>query len=513
MNTNDIRIESTLPKAWEEGETFSDTLYEWMNRTPWVAISAALHVVVFMIIAAIPWNVFEKEKKIIIICPIAELPPEIPVEIIEPEPIVEPEAIIDEPVIQDVPVDQYSPVDMEDNSDRGDPNELTEVDMSHFNENILGIGPGGGGNFGRDRFGTGRTRGSGSGTDPYLQAALVWLDTHQSPDGSWDADGFGAHCGSIGAGQCDGEGVSTHDVGVTGLALLSFLGDGSTTLGGQYKMTVTRGIQWLREQQDPDTGLFGEAIGHSYLYDHAIATLAFNEAYYFSKSPMLKGNAQKATNFIMRARNPYGAWRYDVPPVGDNDTSVTGWMVFALKAAKEAGLKVADESFVGALTWFDEVTDPANGRVGYDSMGSLSSRVTGINDAFPPEKGESMTAVGLLCRFFLGQRPGEDPVMTKHADLMLKSLPEWDEEGLGNDMYYWYYGSYAMYQMGGKHWTRWNKAMKKAVFESQRQDGDFKGSWDPSGPWGWSGGRVYSTALMALSLEVYFRYSPLLGAR
>ena len=103
--------------------------------------------------------------------------------------------------------------------------------------------------------------------------------------------------------------------------------------------------------------------------------------------------------------------------------------------------------------------------------------------------------------------------MTQHADLMLKSLPEWDEEGLGNDMYYWYYGSYAMYQMGGKHWTRWNKAMKKAVFESQRQDGDFKGSWDPSGPWGWSGGRVYSTALMALSLEVYFRYSPLLGAR
>mgnify|MGYP000337542782 CR=1 FL=1 len=31
--------------------------------------------------------------------------------------------------------------------------------------------------------------------------------------------------------------------------------------------------------------------------------------------------------------------------------------------------------------------------------------------------------------------------------------------------------------------------------------------------WGWSGGRVYSTALMVLCLEVYFRYGKVLGAR
>ena len=49
-------------------------------------------------------------------------------------------------------------------------------------------------------------------------------------------------------------------------------------------------------------------------------------------------------------------------------------------------------------------------------------------------------------------------------------------------MYYWYYGSYAMYQMGGsKYWEPWNKAMKKAVVDSQRRDGDEKGSWDPVG--------------------------------
>ena len=39
------------------------------------------------------------------------------------------------------------------------------------------------------------------------------------------------------------------------------------------------------------------------------------------------------------------------------------------------------------------------------------------------------------------------------------------------------------------------------------------GSWDPNGPWGYSGGRVYATATMVLSLEVYYRYTKLTGAR
>jgi hypothetical protein len=55
--------------------------------------------------------------------------------------------------------------------------------------------------------------------------------------------------------------------------------------------------------------------------------------------------------------------------------------------------------------------------------------------------------------------------------------------------------------------------MKKAVLDSQRKDGAAKGSWDPIGPWGFSGGRVYSTATLVLCLEVYFRYAKVLGAR
>ena len=118
------------------------------------------------------------------------------------------------------------------------------------------------------------------------------------------------------------------------------------------------------------------------------------------------------------------------------------------------------------LMWVDEVTDPATGRVGYDARGSLSSRLAGA-ERFPRDAGEAMTAVGLLSRFFLGQEPralgGEDGIMDRHAELLLTSLPKWDPDGRGCDMYYWYYGSYAMFQMGGRHWKEWNEAMKKAA--------------------------------------------------
>ena len=397
----------------------------------------------------------------------------------------------------------------------GDPDQNADSPFDSDNVNdVIDIGGGAGGKFG-GRFGGRRNlrAAGGSGTEQALKDGLEWLRIHQFRDGYWSTEEFMHDNSESESCECDAPGSGNNDVGLTGLALLAFLGDGNTLRQGPYKEVVTRGIKWLRGEQDFENGLIGEEIGHTFIYNHAIAALAISEAYYFSKSPMIKSTAQKAMNYITRARNPYGAWRYDVPPVGDNDTSVTGWMIFALKSAEEAGLKTDPEAFTGGMNWIDEVTDQANGRVGYDSIGSMSSRVTGINDDFPPEHGEAMTAVGLLCRFFVGQEPKDTPIMKKHAALMLDKLPTWDPDGKQNDMYYWYYGAYAMYQMGGTHWKKWNTAMKPAVLDSQSREGHLKGSWNPIGPWGYSGGRVYSTAIGVLCLEVYFRYARVLGAR
>ncbi len=504
-----------MPRAWEREQSFHDALYEWTQRAPWLAMSGIAHVLAFLLLAIVPWNLLEEEPIHELVADVQQAPEEVfedPIDEVPPE--IEDLEVPEEPQQMDAELPETNEPVMDDWSEPavGDPDYRSDApfeDMS-FNKD-LGIGGPSGGHFG-DRFGPGTgSKPGGGGTAVPLADGIRWLVAHQDADGKWDADGFMKH-DPVGD-ETAGPGQPEHDVGVTGMALLALLGDGHTTRHGRYKENVTRAVKWLREQQDHESGLFGEPVGHSFIYDHGIATLAMCEAYYYSGSPLLRGTAQRAISYITRARNYRGVWRYDVPPIGLNDSSVTGWMVFALKSAEESGLTIDSQAFTDSLSWFDEVTDLATGRVGYDAPGTASARITGVNDDFPTEGVEAMTAVGLLSRFFLGQDPKEEPLMRKHADLLLRSLPEWSADGSTNDMYYWYYGTYAMFQMGGQHWKAWNKAMKRAVLDSQRSDGAAKGSWDPSGPWGFAGGRVYSTASMALCLEVYFRYSRVLGAR
>ncbi|MBK8177809.1 MAG: terpene cyclase/mutase family protein [Planctomycetes bacterium] len=509
----DPRVISSLPKPWEIERTFNDQLFDWMSSAPWLAISAAAHGVILLVMLMIPWDLITPEQPPTIVCPIdpapEELfqdppPPEVPQDL-EREPVEVP-TLVDNTVLvnhdeDDQPSDQ-DPV--------ADPSELDDSTFEGRGDNpVIGIGNNGGTKYkGRGPRGKGRGPSGGGDTEIPLGDALEWLRQHQSADGSWDCEGFMANCGRIHAGStCDGPGEATHDVGVTGLALLAFLGEGSTTREGRYKEQVAKSVKWLKDQQDQDTGIFGEKTGHSWMYDHSIATLAMCEAYYFSKSPLLKRSAQDAINLISQARNPYGAWRYNYPPTGESDTSVTGWCVFAMASAKDGGLSIDPEGFVGAAQFLEEMTDPATGRTGYDSIGSASSRVPGLNDQYPTDKGEAMTAVAILSRVFMGQDVAKMPVVDKGAELLKSHLPEWDPAGLGNDIYYWYYGSYAMFQLGGPRWEVWNRAAKKALLDSQRKDGDLKGSWDPKDAWGHSGGRVYTTALGALCLEVYFRYA------
>jgi hypothetical protein len=340
-------------------------------------------------------------------------------------------------------------------------------------------------------------------TRQQIAAGLRWLARHQSESGHWDVDRFMLENHGAPT-ECDGPGIATQDVGVTGLALLAFLRDGNTLLSGPHQQVVLRAVNWLRRQQQPDTGLIGERLGHTFHYDHAIATLALCTAYGQTRSPLIRKNAQLALDYIARARNPYGVWRYDMPPAGDNDTSVTSWMVQALVAGKEARLRIDPAALRDSIAWLDAVTDEQTGRVGYDSKGSRSARVVGVNDAYPVDRAEALTGAGLLCRFLLGQDPSSHPIMEAHARLLRERLPAFDSGGEGCDMYAWYHGSYAMNAMGGRHAEAWRSALLEAASAGDRVDGDHRGSWDPIGPWGAWGGRVYATAMMTLCLEAPF---------
>ena len=96
--------------------------------------------------------------------------------------------------------------------------------------------------------------------------------------------------------------------------------------------------------------------------------------------------------------------------------------------------------------------------------------------------------------------------MRSGADYLMLNLPDTDQR---RTSYYWYYGTLAMYQYGGEPWQKWNGSLRNLLVATQRQDGHAKGSWDPRGPWGTYGGRIYATALSTLCLEVYYRFLPL----
>ena len=495
---------------------FHDALHDWMSRAPWFAISALAHLLAFFVLAAVPWNDLTRDDAITLMVrpepepepplepePEVELPVELP-----PDEVVEPELVeVRDPVPADTPSD-------EPDAAPGDPDlfALLTPDADDALDE-LGIGGGGLGDGKRGgRFGRNGKGGGGRGTSPPVREGLEWLAAHQAPDGSWSAASFSNRCGALGATICDGAGSPVHDVGVSALALLAFLGDGHTTfLPGPHRETVARGINWLRAQQDPDSGLIGTRGSLEFLYDHVLATLALSEAYGFSKSPILRAPCQRAVDYIQRARNPYGAWRYEVPGNGESDTSVTGWVVFALQTAADSSLRVDPAALQGALSFLDEVTG-ADGRTGYTQVGQGSSRVPGVNDHYPREANETLTAVSLLCRIFLGQDPAHEPLLLQQAELLGKALPGWDPEGLTNDLYGWYYGTYSLFQLSGhprgkRLWSAWSAALESALAETRRRDGDARGSWDPVGPWGHSGGRVYSTALAVLTLEVRYRYA------
>jgi hypothetical protein len=94
---------------------------------------------------------------------------------------------------------------------------------------------------------------------------------------------------------------------------------------------------------------------------------------------------------------------------------------------------------------------------------------------------------------------------------MLANLPSWSarsrDAATGRvDLHYWYFGTMAMQHFPNEYWLPWSTRMLRDLPLAQHRDParDKCGSWDPVGPWGRVGGRIYSTALTAQSLEVFY---------
>jgi hypothetical protein len=342
-----------------------------------------------------------------------------------------------------------------------------------------------------------REYGGTQSSESAVNKALKWIALHQMPEGGWTFQ-HNLVC----RGACNDPGEAQHAKAfnaATAMALLPFLGAGQTHMAGEYKETVRRGLLFLarngksRNFEGMPMLDFTEAGGT--LYSHGLVTILLCEAYAMTEDPALMAPCQQALNFTFYAQSPNdGGWRYSPRSTQESDTSVTGWLVMAMKSGYMGHLNVPPASVKGAISFLDKVGSNNGSLYGYtDKATSIGGR-------------GGCTAIGLLCRMYTGWDKTHPGIQEGVKNLVKVGVDK-------RDIYYNYYAAQVLRHYGGPEWDKFNVELRDWLVQSQETTAGATGSWhfpdslQHRGPL--EGGRLASTSFATMILEVYYRHMPL----
>jgi uncharacterized protein YfaS (alpha-2-macroglobulin family) len=184
--------------------------------------------------------------------------------------------------------------------------------------------------------------------DAAVQAGLAWLADQQAEDGAFGRNTpYGA------------------DTAVTALACLALVADGNLPTRGRYARTVQRGLDYVLSQAD-ESGLIAEPGAAVPMYGHGYATLFLAEVFGETDQPQRVEQAiRRAVRLIAATQNDEGGWRYQ-PIRSDADVSVTTCQLWALRAAREAGVAVPAETIERGRRYVESLQN-ADGGFRYQS--------------------------------------------------------------------------------------------------------------------------------------------------
>ena len=337
--------------------------------------------------------------------------------------------------------------------------------------------------------------------DDRLRAAaargLEWLASHQHQDGYW-AELVGYKLNSN---------YETLDdrplphVGVTALALMSFLAGGHLPDRGKYGDVLHRGIDFVLDCAKDD----GQITQHgTRMYSHAFATLFLAEVYGMVDRADVKRVLQRSVDLIVDSQNAEGGWRYR-PFARESDMSITVCQVLALRSARNVGIHVPITTIKNAQNYVyrSAVRSNDRGYRGYrsypgfgDDGGSFRYQLKAQARATFP-----LTAAGVTTLYAAGEY--DSPVIRDALDYLDRQLDVFNREWAGH--YFFYYGHYyavqAYYITGDPKWTKYFKVIKGILLDQQRKDG----SWQcHTGP-----GDAFGTAIATLILQIPLQYLPI----
>ena len=332
---------------------------------------------------------------------------------------------------------------------------------------------------GEERGLAARGKGGSPASEAAVERGLAWLALHQANDGSWRFDLDGCRC----EGACRDPGTLSSTTASTAIALLPFLGAGSTHLEGRYQETVSRGLYYLlsRMQSTPRGGDLCEGT----MYGHGIATLVLAEALGMTGDDLLRKPCRDAVRFIETSQDLHGGgWRYLPGQAGD--ITVTTWQVAALRSAGLAGVETSSPTFEGARRFLDSVATQKGAAYGYRT----------------PAAAPCTSAIGLLCRMYTGWGVDEEPLQ-RGITTLARPGPK------PHAIYQNFYLAQALVQSDHPVWPRWNSRNRDQIVALQSRVGHETGSWFFADRETAPGGRLAHTALAVLTLEVYYRLLPI----
>jgi hypothetical protein len=302
-------------------------------------------------------------------------------------------------------------------------------------------------------------------TQAAIDRGLAWLAARQNEDGAFGGSGYG------------------RNVAVVSLAGMAFLAGGHTPGRGEYGEAVNRCLSYVLAASD-ESGFVCEAehTSHGPMYDHGFATLFLAECYGMSPDSEVRDKLAAAVKLIVSTQNPEGGWRYQPKPI-EADISVTICQVMALRAARNAGIYVPNETIDRCV---DYVKRSQNADGGFMYM------LTGGPSRFP------RSAAGVVALYSAGIYEGDE--IKRGLEYLMQHQPA--AEDLRTDahwMYGQYYGVQAMWQAGGEHWQKWYPAVHDVLLRQQQDDGSWMDLICPE----------YGTAMACIILQMPNNYLPI----
>ena len=358
-----------------------------------------------------------------------------------------------------------------------------------------------------------------------IDRGLRWLVRNQNADGSWTSD----------AGNKVNEeyvvapgGKDVHHVGVTSLAILSFLAAGHAPGRGPYGKVVEHALEFVLSCVQPGGYV---ARDQTRMYEHAFATLAMAEVYGMSHAPELREKLQSAVEYTVKCQNDTGGWRY-VPFTVDSDMSVTVCQVVALRAARNVGLKVPQSTIDRALAYVIQsaITEDSYGdneETGAFFYQPSSTRFNRSSFALSAAGLTTLFQAGLydnaaLAAYIDRRKLRTPPYPT--IDATVRYMNDHYREVLSKFRgrhYFYFYGNYyaaqAMYNVGGtdpQKWEDWYNRVRRDLLslEVRARSGanpDGGGTGGEESYWESNVAPSFSTAVAILILAMPFDYLPI----